>query len=118
MSKVALVTCGSRGIGRAISAALAGAGYSVIVNYETEMLAELAHDSIARSAHRPVSHRPLRPPGGGGGGGALSGRGRPGLSHRRVDRCAGRPALTGRSPPGPWLASGFEAGLTPAERQC
>jgi len=49
MSKVALVTCGSRGIGRAISAAPAGAGYSVIVNYETEMLAELAHDSIARA---------------------------------------------------------------------
>ena len=40
MSKVALVPGGSHGIGRAISVALAGAGYSVIINYSSRAAAE------------------------------------------------------------------------------
>ena len=55
-NRVALVTGGSRGIGRAIALALANAGAAVAVNYhEHEGLAAEAVDSIRAGGRRAIA---------------------------------------------------------------
>ena len=46
--KTALVTGGSRGIGRAVSISLARMGYHVLINYvSNEAAAQATHDAIS-----------------------------------------------------------------------